>query len=229
MARKSFMPHTHIGQLEMQESFIAALPKYQTRFDLSDEDIATVINDTYNLRHAYTLKQHALNFSHNCTAYFNLLLNGGSDSAVLPVLSALPPSLASSVVPGATARFASLVARIKAHKNYTEAIGQDLQIIGPVIVIDPASWKPALSIQHNAGHPVIVWTKGQAGAIEIWANRDDGRGFAFFTINTEPNTLDNTPLPPPDTAVNWQYKAIYRLHDEQVGQWSDVLSILAGG
>ncbi|MFZ4700565.1 MAG: hypothetical protein ACOYMG_11005 [Candidatus Methylumidiphilus sp.] len=26
----------------------------------------------------------------------------------------------------------------------------------------------------------------------------------------------------------WNYKAIYRLHDEQVGQWSDVVSVTVG-
>jgi len=27
----------------------------------------------------------------------------------------------------------------------------------------------------------------------------------------------------------WKYKAIYRYHDEQVGEWSDVLSVVVGG
>jgi hypothetical protein len=26
----------------------------------------------------------------------------------------------------------------------------------------------------------------------------------------------------------WKYKAIYRLHDQQVGQWSDIMSVAVG-
>ena len=51
----------------------------------------------------------------------------------------------------------------------------------------------------------------------------------FLIINTEPNTTDPTPLPVPGTSAVWNYKAIYRLHDEQVGQWSDVVSVTVGG
>jgi hypothetical protein len=62
-------------------------------------------------------------------------------------------------------------------------------------VVDPTTWKPSLNIQIKAAHPVILWTKGNASAIEIWVDRNDGNGFVFLTINTEPNTTDTTPLP----------------------------------
>ena len=39
-----------------------------------------------------------------------------------------------------------------------------------------------------------------------------------------PDCLDNAPLPATDASVVWEYKAIYRFHDEQVGQWSDVVN-----
>ena len=32
-------------------------------------------------------------------------------------------------------------------------------------------------------------------------------------------------LPATGTSAVWKHKAIYRLHDEQVGQWNDVLSV----
>ena len=53
--------------------------------------------------------------------------------------------------------------------------------------------------------------------------------FSQLAINTEPNTADNWPLPPAGTSAMWRYKAIYLLHDEQVGQWSDVISVSVGG
>jgi hypothetical protein len=50
--------------------------------------------------------------------------------------------------------------------------------------IEPTTWKPILSIYLEAGHPVIVWTKSQAGAIEIWVDRADGNSFVLLTIDT---------------------------------------------
>ena len=38
--------------------------------------------------------------------------------------------------------------------------------------------------------------------------------------------LDTATLPAPGAGAVWRYKAIYRLHDEQVGQWSDSISVL---
>jgi hypothetical protein len=129
----------------------------------------------------------------------------------------------------ATPRLSALVARIKASKNYTEAIGKDLWIVGSKQNIDPSAWKPALAIKIQAGHPIIMWTKGNPAAIEILVDRGESNNFIQLTINTEPNTTDNWPLPPAGTSAMWRYKAIYLLHDEQVGQWSDVISVAVSG
>ena len=52
---------------------------------------------------------------------------------------------------------------------------------------------------------------------------------ALFSSSSTPSRTPPTPLPPPGTSVLWKYKAIYRFHDEQVGEWSDVLSVVVGG
>ncbi|HCI52192.1 MAG TPA: hypothetical protein DE312_02480 [Gallionella sp.] len=227
MPNATFMPQTETGKLELLEHLAATFSKYQSTFEISDADMQTLKSDAVNLRLAHTLKHQAQSYGHQCTAYMHLLWDGGNGDTSWPIAPVIVPSPAQIVTPGATARLSSLVARIKAHKNYTTAIGQDLHIIGAAIVLDTASLKPALSVKFNAGHPVIAWTKGKASAIEIHVDRGDGNGFTFFTINTEPDTIDDNPLPAAGAGVNWQYKAIYRLHDAQVGQWSDVVSIKA--
>ena len=79
----------------------------------------------------------------------------------------------------------------------------------------------------QAGHPVIKWPKGDAEAIEIWADRGDDKGFILATTTTAPGFTDTAAKP--STGAVWKYKAIYRLRDAQVGQWSDVVSIAVGG
>jgi len=41
--------------------------------------------------------------------------------------------------------------------------------------------------------------------------------------------MDNRPVEIPGQTALWKYKAIYRIGDEQVGQWSDVVSQAVAG
>ncbi|MBI3853039.1 MAG: hypothetical protein HY298_22545 [Verrucomicrobia bacterium] len=59
-------------------------------------------------------------------------------------------------------------------------------------------------------------------------DRGDGV-FACLAIDTVPDYLDTAALPAAGTSAVWKYKAIYRLNNEQVGQWSDVTSICVIG
>jgi len=229
MPKTAFLPHDDAGKSKLMQYVAGILPKYQSIFEISNQDMGTLQNDALSFSVANDLQNLALNFAHNCTAFKNQLRDGGSGDVNWPVAPDFAANLPTVSAPGVIQRFTAMIARIKAHKNYTEAIGQDLQIIGTEIVIDTTSWKPVLSVTPDAGHFIVGWRKGQAGGIEIWVDRGDGKGFVFFTINSEPDTIDNTPLPASGAGVNWQYKAIYLLHDERVGQWSDVVSIKAVG
>jgi len=48
-----------------------------------------------------------------------------------------------------------------------------------------------------------------------------------FAFDTTPGYTDT--CPPPATLVKWKYRAIYRVGDQQVGQWSNEMSITVGG
>lgn len=120
-----------------------------------------------------------------------------------------------------------ITARIKSSRNYTEAIGQALGLVGSIKSIDPSSWKPELTATLEANHPQIAWPKGHADSLEIMVDRGDDKGFVPLTITTSPRYSDTSPVPA--HAAVWHYKGIYRLKDEQVGQWSNVQSIAVGG
>lgn len=80
--------------------------------------------------------------------------------------------------------------------------GPDLDIIAPL-----------LNLLVSGGQVQIRWGWQGHGAsldlIEIQVDRGAGYGLL---------TYDTTPLPP--TPGKWTYKAIYRIGDSQVGQWS---------
>ena len=139
---------------------------------------------------------------------------------VLPTLAGAPATVEADIF----GRIAALVARIKNCPGFTEAIGQDLDIIGAEQTIDLASLKPALKLTLQAGRPNVGWTKQGMDGVEIWVDRGTGT-FAFLAVDTVPDYLDTAPLPAPGASAAWKYKAIYRLSDEPVGQWSDMASI----
>ena len=51
-------------------------------------------------------------------------------------------------------------------------------------------------------------------------DRADGHGFNLLSYDTAPL---------PATAAKWKYRAINRVADARVGQWSDEVSITVGG
>ena len=62
---------------------------------------------------------------------------------------------------------------------------------------------------------------------EIQVDRSDGKGWVLLTFDTLPGYLDTTPFPA--TLTKWTYRAIYRVDDHRVGQWSREVSVSVGG
>ncbi|MBS0346740.1 MAG: hypothetical protein JSR69_09785 [Proteobacteria bacterium] len=226
MAKSYYMPKDDNGKVALLDQLATRLPIYADALEISPADIAALQADATALR--YTLNAYNIiqGNARLWTAYKNLLRDGGAGTGAFPPAANLPAPVP-TVTPGIIPRVTALIARIKTARNYTEAIGQDLAIVGSTQVVDPDGWKPIIDISVRAGRPVIQWSKGGADSIEIWADRGDDKGLAFYTITTDPNFTDASPTP--GNSALWKYKAIYRLRDEQVGSWSDVISIAIGG
>jgi len=74
-----------------------------------------------------------------------------------------------------------------------------------------------------SGRPNLKWSKGTMQGIDFYVDRGSGT-FVFLARDTEPDYLDTAALPAAGQSAVWKYKAIYVLHDEQIGLWSDVIS-----
>jgi len=229
MPTSYFLPSDDGGKADLLDHLAATLPKYADLFTLSAEALAIRQADAFAFRYALHTANDMQAYAQHSTVFKNLLRDGGDGSGDWPLPPTVSQPVPSAVAPGIIPRLTALAAWLKAQPNYTQAIGQDLWLVGSTQVIEPSTWKPTLSIQSQAGHPVIGWTKGKATALEIWIDRNDGNGFVLLTISTAPNTTDNSPLPAPGTSALWKYKAIFRLRDEPVGQWSDGVSVTVGG
>ena len=98
-----------------------------------------------------------------------------------------------------------------------------LQAVGEV-----ARLRPRIPLSSKSSL-FIRWGWGGHGdyldAIDILVDR--GSGYTHLVTDTTPNYIDSTPLPA--TAQKWTYKAIFKVGDARVGQWSDEVSITVGG
>jgi hypothetical protein len=224
--KSPFMPKDENGKRLWLNNYSSKMPTYAPAVGVTVAEVTQLAAD--NLYFGYVCDAHnqQTKNTQDWTAYKTALRSGGTlgNLPTAPVLGTAP----AAVPPGIFTRASALAVRIKKHPAYTEAIGQDLGIIGAEQVIDYNSLKPVLEITLQAGHPNVGWKKQGTDGLELLVDRGTGT-FAFLAFDTVPDYLDSAPLPAPGASAVWRYKAIYRVADEQVGQWSDVVSISVMG
>jgi hypothetical protein len=166
------------------------------------------------------------------TIWKNLTRGGGTPPATgAPVPPAFPAAVP-AVPPGIESRFRALVKQIKANTNYNEAIGQALGIEGAQQTApDLSAIQPEIDATITGNRVEVGWGWGGNSAYldicEIHVDRGDGKGDIMLTFDTTPGYVDTMPFPA--APARWTYKAIYRVGDQQVGQWSKPVSVTVGG
>ena len=118
----------------------------------------------------------AQNYSHAIFSLKRILRDGPANTDItLPTAPALPTPPTSTPFSDIFGFVGPLITRIKKHSNYTEAIGKTLGIIAAIKpAIDTTTLQPLLSIDLQAGHPVISWKSNGTSALEIEADHGTG-------------------------------------------------------
>jgi len=230
MANSSSIPTDDANKSILLQQLSTQLPNYATILDLTSNEITKIAAASAWFDYLLNSQEVAQNYSHAIFSLKRILRDGPANTDItLPTALALPAPPTSTAFSDIFGFVGPLITRIKKHPNYTEAIGKTLGIIAAVKpAIDTTSLQPLLTIDIQGGHPVISWKSNGTSALEIEA--DHGTGvFSLLTIRMSSGYQDNTPLPAAGTAVIWRYRAIYHIHDEQVGHWSQVLEISVKG
>jgi len=215
-----------LGKLQFLRNFNTKLKTHAVNFGISAAEVTYVENATDMFGYLLRMQESFKTFKQEISAYKNMIRNGEESETphafpVIPTLPA-PPVLVNNDIFGYIRR---LVARIKAHPAYDEAIGEDLGIVGDEHVVDKSSLRPILKSRIEAGHPVIIWKKGTADALDIYVDRKDGKGFVLLATDFQPDYTDKHPVPKDVESIVWEYKAAYRIGDKQVGHFSDVVRV----
>jgi hypothetical protein len=227
MSKAPYLPKDEPGKRKWLTNWAAKLPTYAATVGVTAAEVTQAAADSAFFNYVCDAHAQHTKTTRDWTAYKHAAAHGDA-LGNLPTTPALGTAPA-TVPPDIFGRNCALAGRIKKHPSYTEAMGQDLGIIGAEQTIDYSSLKPVLNITLQAGHPVIDWHKQGMDSLELWADRGDGKGFIFLAIDSVPLYTDTAALPAPGAGAVWKYKGIYREADAQVGQWSDVVSIAVAG
>ena len=223
MPKSYFLPHDEYGKRVWLNNFSGKLATYAATVGVTPEEVTQEAADALFFEYVCNMHHLHTQTTRDWTTYKHQAAHGDAlgDLPTTPD-PGKPPS---TVPPDIFGRASTLGVRIKNHPNCTDAIAKDLGLIGAEVIVDPTTYQPVLTLSLNAGHPHIGWSKLGMDSLELWKDSGDGKGSVQLNITTNTDYEDNSPLPAPGTSAVWKYKGIYRLKDQQVGQWSAVATI----
>ena len=112
--------------------------------------------------------------------------------------------------------------RVQGHRNYTEALGIQLGIVGAEDSTDMTVAQPVLvanPLPHGAVE--IAFNKSKADGVNLYSQRDGDSGIVFLARDTSSPYVDNRPLLVPGKPEVRKYRGIYVVNDAEVGLTSD--------
>jgi len=220
--RNKYLPRTDKARAIWLNNFALKFATAAAGLGFLPADVTSVSNDSAMVNYLINLVETFVTAKEQRVNYRNLILSGPlGKPAGSPPLAPNVGVAPTAVAPGVFPRIAKLVQRIKNCPAYTEAIGKDLGIIGSEQSPNADVSKPVLKLILKGGRVEVQWTKGNAHALRIEADKGTGT-WQLLAIDIVPHYTDLTPITAPGV---WRYRAIYMIDDKLVGQWSDVASI----
>jgi hypothetical protein len=230
MTRNSYYPPGTAQQVTWHSNWRNKLPVHATALGLAPAVVTAAQADSDWLIYVLgTWLPAVRTFAEACTDAASEAQDGpGTGLMSLPTFTA--PDGGTPVNTGALARTFNLVQTIRVKPACTEAIASDLGIVGSEMSEpDWATFGPVLKISRDPAGVTVGWgwqgKKAFLDMIEIQVDR--GNGWQLLAYDTTPGYVDTEPIPA--TPTKWQYRAIYRVGDQRVGQWSAAASVVVGG
>jgi hypothetical protein len=234
---KFYLPDDDNGKSVFLNTFSSKLPAYAGAavLNIPAATVTQTQNDAANFAAIINLHEAYKQYVKNITAYKNHMRDGAVNNVAIGTLVAPPalPTFTGTVVGDIFGRLRKLVQTIKNNPNYTETIGDNLGINGAEppaggLATAKAELKPAVTQTLQSGHPRLKWKKLGLQGVKIMVDRGTG-AFAMLATDTKTYYLDTFALPAVGASAVWKYMFIYIEHDDEVGQWSDVLTVTVTG
>ncbi|WP_295446709.1 hypothetical protein [uncultured Thiodictyon sp.] len=230
MRTRHYFPQAETDRINWLKHYIARLLKHGPRLGLGAEEMAATQADIDYLIWVFVIWNPAIQqYSVDATTAKGFLTTGTDDDPVqLPTLAAFadPPP---AVLPGVFNRLFNQVQRLKLHPAYTEAIGQDLGILGSSGIPDEAPPTFTLTVEKLSDRTrvCIDYPKHGHGGVVVDSriNQGDWLPLGHFTQKT---IHDDRALVVAGTPESRDYRLRWWDKDEAHGEWSLVQTVLVG-
>lgn len=222
----SYLPSSDADRAIWLNNFSNRLGQYRQALGITTAEVNSYVADAAMFAYMIQLYDASVQYAQALSS-IKRNLRSSTQQVAMAALPVLPgnTNAPAPVNSGIFTRISQLVARIKVHAAYTTAMGQDLGIIAPVVPFDPNTMQPSLRISLEAGFPKLKWNKGMADATKLYVDRHDNAGFVLLKQTVKNTFLDTEALPANTYSVTWDYKARFMLDDDEVGVFSQTLSI----
>ena len=218
-------------QIIWMRTFYNKIGNYQATLGYTAAEITAIKADANRIAWLLeTLQSAAQTFAQAVTGHLRLMLDGPAGSVlvdppafVLPALP-VPPD---NVLPGALKRLFAFVANLKTRAGYTDAIAQDLGIIGAQTTTDPNAVPPVKIEARNGEVLVHVKKMGHIG-FQIDGQVGTETEWATVGIGTSDPFHDNRPLKVPGQPEKRRYRVCF-WDGEPTRVWSAVIEVVFGG
>lgn len=210
------------------QTFSTKLAAHATALAVTTAELASVAADSAVVSWLVKVLPLVRTTAQQLTAYKDTVCEGqtGPLAQALPTLPTLPAPPA-AVLDGIIPRTRTLVARLKKSPGYTEAIGKDLGVIAPEGNGDAAT-KPTFKAVVLPKYEVrLDWVKGRHTGVLIQCKRPGDDDFVTLGQDNYSPYVDGRAPVKAGTSETRQYRMRYLDKDDQVGDWSDVVSAVA--
>jgi hypothetical protein len=153
----------------------------------------------------------------------------------LNAVEAAKTALRNAVESKDTVKFDSLgflrteIRKIKTNDAFTDAMGKDLGIIGSPEDMDAESMKPKLSGEAFPGYVRLKFTKKGLDGVNIYTRLKGQSQWTFLARDTVSPYDDTRPLSQTGVPETREYMCIGVIDDTEVGQQSDIVTVVFGG
>ena len=215
MKKKPFLPASYKHFVIWLQNFARKLLDHAATLDVDSATTDQITNDAYLCSYAIQLIEIFKQELSERVKFRKLLYDGSEtlnlDYPVMPVIPTLPgPPVPKA---GVVKRVAKVAKVIKLHPNYTEAIGEDLGIIGSEQTIDWSGVHPILKAQVHAEGVELSFDKGKSHGAKIFSKRASETSFTFLTSIMKSSYIDNRPKLDLDKSEKREYYVVYIYYD----------------
>ena len=225
---QSYMPHGDKEKETWMNNFDGKLPGYATKFGLTKDQLAIVHNDRLAFSYGLLEVEASKTFEHNCVTFKDDIRNGVETNLVSDFPVFVPPDNPPlAVAPGIFRRTGRFVTTLKANAAFTDAIGEDLGIIGADYQgkDNIEDYQTKLTVKQSGGTVQLKYVKGDLDGIKLESKRGTETDFTLLDKITQTTFTDKRPVLVAGVPEVRQYRAWCIIKDEIVGQVSDVVSV----